>query len=171
MASKIVPKTASASKLSFYTPGSPPGPHFDPIWARFWSLRGAIFEASAASSAAFREARPLAFGSFPQHRPRSQNSKRMQRAEAPQKAIFSVPRPADYEFLGFPCPHKRSKQRCQKPKKPGNAQTRSPPTQAKHDMTSTFVMAGMTIHFDPGPPVPRPVNGGRRCRACGASQF
>ena len=61
-----------------------------------------------------------------------------------------------------------SRARPQKPKKPGNAQTRSLPTQANHDMTSTFVMAGKTIHFDPGPPVPRPVNGGRRCRACGA---
>ena len=34
-----------------------PGAHFDPLGPRFWSLRDLIFEASAASSAAWPEAR------------------------------------------------------------------------------------------------------------------
>ena len=43
--------------LGLSTPGSPPGTHFDPLGPRFWSLRELIFEASAASSAAWPEAR------------------------------------------------------------------------------------------------------------------
>ena len=50
-------KTALALKLGLSTPGSPPGAHFDPLGPRFWSLRELIFEASAASSAAWPEAR------------------------------------------------------------------------------------------------------------------
>ena len=57
MASKIASKTALALKLGLSTPGSPPGAHFDPLGPRFWSLRELIFEASAASSAAWPEAR------------------------------------------------------------------------------------------------------------------
>ena len=56
MASKIASKTALALKLRLPT-GSPPGAHFDPLGPRFWSLRKLIFEASAASSAAWPEAR------------------------------------------------------------------------------------------------------------------
>ena len=41
-------------------PQRPPGGHFGLLGARFSTLRGAIFEASAASSAAFREALSLA---------------------------------------------------------------------------------------------------------------
>ena len=47
-------------KLGFSTPGSRPGAHFDPLGPRCWSLRELIFEASAASSAAWPEARSLA---------------------------------------------------------------------------------------------------------------
>ena len=54
MASKIASKTALALKLGLSTP---PGAHFDPLGPRFWSLRELIFEASAASSAAWPEAR------------------------------------------------------------------------------------------------------------------
>ena len=57
MASKIASKTALALNLGLSTPGSPPGAHFDPLGPRFWSLRELIFEASAASSAAWPEAR------------------------------------------------------------------------------------------------------------------
>ena len=57
MASKLVSKTASASKLGLSTPGSPPGAHVDALGPPFWSLRELIFEASAASSAAWPEAR------------------------------------------------------------------------------------------------------------------
>ena len=57
MASKIASKTALALKLGLPTPGRPPGAHFDPLGPRFWSLRELIFEASAASSAAWPEAR------------------------------------------------------------------------------------------------------------------
>ena len=57
MASKIASKTALALELGLSTPGSPPGAHFDPLGPRFWSLRELIFEASAASSPAWPEAR------------------------------------------------------------------------------------------------------------------
>ena len=57
MASKIASKTALALRLGLSTPGSPPGAHFDPLGPRFWSLRELIFMASAASSAAWPEAR------------------------------------------------------------------------------------------------------------------
>ena len=57
MASQIASKTALALKLGLSTPGSPPGAHFGPLGPRFWSLRELIFEASAASSAAWPEAR------------------------------------------------------------------------------------------------------------------
>ena len=50
-------KTALALKLGLSTPGSPPGAHVDPLGPRFWSLRELIFEASAASSAAWPEER------------------------------------------------------------------------------------------------------------------
>ena len=50
-------KNGLALKLCLSTPGSPPGAHFDPLGPRFWSLRELIFEASAASSAAWPEAR------------------------------------------------------------------------------------------------------------------
>ena len=43
--------------LGIKAPSSTPGAHFDPLVPRCWSLRKLIFEASAASSAAWPEAR------------------------------------------------------------------------------------------------------------------
>ena len=64
-----------------------------------------------------------------------------------------------------------SKARPQKPKKPGNAKTRSPPTQANHDMSRKCENKDPANRGDPNNRWPRSAwltKGGRRCRACGA---
>ena len=59
-------------------PRRPPGGHFGSLGARFWSLRGPIFEASAASSAAFRGAASTASPPFQSTTPEAKIAKECQ---------------------------------------------------------------------------------------------
>ena len=64
-----------------------------------------------------------------------------------------------------------SRARPQEPKKLGNAKTRSPPTQANHDMSRICENKDSANRGDPNNRWPRSARltkVGRRCRACGA---
>ena len=72
------------------------------------------------------------------------------------------------------CIRDSSRARPQEPKKPGNAKTRSPPTQANHDMSRICESKDSANRGDPNNRWPRSARltkVGRRCRACGALQF
>ena len=62
-------------------PQRPPGGHFGLLGARFSTLRGPIFEASAASSAAFREALSLASRPLESTAPEAKKARKCQNQE------------------------------------------------------------------------------------------